>query len=94
MQNVIESGRQGDIFEAELHFDYYRPEVPEKSARFDPAQTFLVGYGCHMLDQVISYFGIPWLVRESKISHGGRLLVIFSYQKASYHDTFRSLTCG
>lgn len=59
MQRVIESGKLGNIFEVELHFDYYRPEVPEKSTEFDPAQTFLLGYGCHMLDQVISYFGVP-----------------------------------
>lgn len=58
-QRVIETGKLGDIFEVEMHFDYYRPEVPASVKQFDPAHTFLFGYGCHMLDQAISYFGIP-----------------------------------
>ena len=59
VQKVIESGKLGDLLELEMHFDYYRPEVPEKINHFDPAMSYLYGHGCHTLDQVISYFGKP-----------------------------------
>lgn len=58
-QKVIESGKLGDLLELEMHFDYYRPEVPEQIKHFDPAMSYLYGHGCHTLDQVISYFGKP-----------------------------------
>ncbi len=59
VQKVIESGVLGDLLEVEMHYDYYRPEVPESIHYFDPAFSFLYGHGCHTLDQVISYFGKP-----------------------------------
>ncbi|MCD7949885.1 MAG: Gfo/Idh/MocA family oxidoreductase [Erysipelotrichaceae bacterium] len=59
VQKVIESGVLGDLLEVEMHYDYYRPEVPEGVHYFDPAFSFLYGHGCHTLDQVISYFGKP-----------------------------------
>lgn len=62
-QKVMKSGKLGNIFEVEMHADYYRPEVPEKCTCFDAAHSFLMGYGCHMLDQAISFVGIPEHVR-------------------------------
>ncbi len=59
VQKVIESGKLGDLLELEMHFDYFRPEVPENVHQFDPAMSYLYGHGCHTLDQVISYFGKP-----------------------------------
>ena len=59
VQKVIESGKLGDLLELEMHFDYYRPEIPESVDHFDPAMSYLYGHGCHTLDQVISYFGKP-----------------------------------
>lgn len=59
VQKVIESGKLGDLLELEMHYDYYRPEVPEGIDYFDPAFSYLYGHGCHTLDQVISYFGKP-----------------------------------
>lgn len=59
VQKVIESGKLGDILEVEMHFDYYRPEVPESVHEFHPEMSYLYGHGCHTLDQVISYFGKP-----------------------------------
>ncbi|MRH43336.1 oxidoreductase [Aquibacillus halophilus] len=59
VQKVIEEGEIGDLLEVEMHFDYYRPEVPESVHSFDPASSFLYGHGCHTLDQAISYFGKP-----------------------------------
>ena len=58
VQKVIESGKLGDLLELEMHYDYYRPEVPE-GRNFDPNASYLYGHGCHTLDQVISYFGKP-----------------------------------
>ncbi len=59
VQKVIESGKLGDLLELEMHFDYFRPEVPESVHEFDAAHSYLYGHGCHTLDQVISYFGKP-----------------------------------
>ncbi|WP_099222668.1 Gfo/Idh/MocA family oxidoreductase [Listeria costaricensis] len=59
VQKVIESGKLGDLLEVEMHYDYFRPEVPENTHHFDPYASFLYGHGCHTLDQVISYFGKP-----------------------------------
>lgn len=57
-QKVMESGKIGDVTEVEISFDYYRPEVPANS-QFDSFRSFFYGHGCHTLDQVISYFGVP-----------------------------------
>ncbi|MCM8709811.1 oxidoreductase [Clostridium sp. SYSU_GA19001] len=59
VQKVIEEGKLGDLIEVEMHYDYYRPEIPESITKFEPAMSFLYGHGCHTLDQVISYFGKP-----------------------------------
>lgn len=56
---VIESGKLGELLEVEMHFDYYRPEIPESIHYFSPAMSYLYGHACHTLDQVISYFGKP-----------------------------------
>lgn len=58
VQKVIESGKLGTLTELEMHFDYYRPEIPENQS-FSVADSFLYSHACHTLDQVISYFGKP-----------------------------------
>lgn len=59
VQKVIEEGKLGKLIEVEMHFDYYRPEIPESITSFSPSLSYLYGHGCHTLDQVISYFGKP-----------------------------------
>lgn len=59
VQKVIESGKLGDLLELEMHFDYYRPYIPENVHEFSSINSYLYGHGCHTLDQVISYFGKP-----------------------------------
>lgn len=59
VKKVIESGKLGDLLEIEMHFDYYRPYVPENAYEFNPEESYLYGHGCHTIDQVISYFGKP-----------------------------------
>ena len=59
VQKVIESGVLGDILEVEMHFDYFRPEVPESVEEFSTNTSYLYGHACHTVDQVISYFGMP-----------------------------------
>lgn len=58
-QKVIESGKLGELLEVEMHYDYYRPSVPESVKEFSAFNSYLYGHGCHTLDQVISYFGSP-----------------------------------
>lgn len=59
VQKVIESRKLGDLLELEMHFDYYRPYIPESVHEFSQINSYLYGHGCHTLDQVISYFGKP-----------------------------------
>ena len=59
VQNVIKSGRLGELLELEMHFDYYRPEVPESTDHFDKMTSYLYSHACHTVDQVISFFGAP-----------------------------------
>lgn len=59
VQQVIESGKLGELLELEMHFDYYRPEIPESIQSAPYYAGYLYGHGCHTLDQVISYFGRP-----------------------------------
>ena len=59
VKKVIESGRLGDLLELEMHFDYFRPEVPENTTDFSLNSSYLYGHACHTLDQVISVFGKP-----------------------------------
>lgn len=59
VQKVIESGKLGDLLEVEMHYDYFRPEVPEGAEHFSRDDSYLYGHGCHTIDQVLSYFGEP-----------------------------------
>ncbi|WP_124059270.1 Gfo/Idh/MocA family oxidoreductase [Vaginisenegalia massiliensis] len=59
VQKVIESGRLGDLLELEMHFDYFRPQVPLATDHYSREESYLYGHACHTVDQVISYFGRP-----------------------------------
>lgn len=59
VQKVIESGKLGEIAELEMHYDYYRPEVPEGTYHYSKADSYVYNHACHTVDQVLSYFGIP-----------------------------------
>lgn len=59
VQKVIESGVLGDILEVEMHFDYFRPEIPENTHTYSQVDSYLYAHGCHTIDQVLSYFGDP-----------------------------------
>ena len=59
VQKVIESGVLGDLLEVEMHYDYYRPEVPESVVEYSKPNSFVYTHACHTVDQVLSYFGSP-----------------------------------
>lgn len=58
-QKVIESGKLGTLFEVNMHYDYYRPQVPEGEKTYQQDHAFLYTHACHTVDQVLSYFGKP-----------------------------------
>ena len=58
-KKIADSGVLGSLFEVEMHFDYYRPEVPEKVTEYSKDTSFLYSHACHTLDQVISWMGEP-----------------------------------
>ena len=51
--------RARDLLEVEMHYDYFRPEIPRSVTKFSLNTSYLYGHACHTLDQVISYFGQP-----------------------------------
>lgn len=59
VQKIIESGSIGDLLELEMHYDYFRPEVPINVKSYSKAESYLYNHACHTIDQVISYFGKP-----------------------------------
>ncbi len=59
VQKVINSGVLGDILEVEMHFDYFRPEIPKSVKKYSINSSYLYGHACHTVDQVISFFGKP-----------------------------------
>lgn len=59
VQKVIERGVLGDLLEVEMHYDYFRPEVPEGVESYSKNTSYLYGHACHTIDQVLSYFGFP-----------------------------------
>lgn len=63
VKKVMEGGKLGELLEMEIHYDYYRPEVPEGKTSSDRTASFLYGHGCHTLDQAVSLFGEPDRVR-------------------------------
>ena len=71
VQKVIESGLLGEIYEIEMGFDYYRPEVPLMFDKYIPVFGIWYGHACHTLDQVLSYFGTDY----DKITYDVRQLL-------------------
>lgn len=60
VQKVLASGVLGDLLELEMHYDYFRPEVPRKIApTFSLDSSYLYGHGVHTIDQVLGYLGSP-----------------------------------
>lgn len=57
-QKVIRDGVLGDLIEVEFHFDYYRPQVP-RGLSLKRENSFIYSHGCHTIDQILSFFGIP-----------------------------------
>ncbi len=58
-QHVIASGKLGPLAEVEMHYDYYRPEIPENTNGYSKNDSYVYNHACHTVDQVLSYFGLP-----------------------------------
>lgn len=59
VKKVMASGKLGKVYEIEMNYDYYRPEVPVNACISSAYESFLYGHGCHTIDQALSYFGQP-----------------------------------
>lgn len=96
VQQVIESGKLGEILEVEMHFDYFRPEVPEAVHEFKVSDSYLYGHACHTLDQVISYWGAPddmhydvrQLLGEGRMNDYFDLDLYYGTQKVSVKSSY------
>lgn len=56
-REVIASGELGEIFEAEFHFDRFRPDDERPQGTVYDGEFY--GLGIHLLDKAISLFGLP-----------------------------------
>lgn len=61
VQEVLRSGLLGEIVEAEIRFERYRPEVSLKKHKEEPkaGAGLLMDLGPHAIDQSICLFGMP-----------------------------------
>jgi len=61
VKNVIESGKLGEIVEAEFHFDRYNPALSPKvhKEEVNAGSGIMRDLGPHVLDQALSLFGMP-----------------------------------
>lgn len=61
VKNVIDSGKLGEIVEAEFHFDRYNPALSPKihKEEVNAGSGILRDLGPHVLDQALSLFGMP-----------------------------------
>lgn len=60
-KKIIQSGSLGRLIEFESHYDRYRPAVDTSTWKehTGPGSGILYNLGSHMIDQVLSLFGIP-----------------------------------
>ncbi|RVU27008.1 oxidoreductase [Sandaracinomonas limnophila] len=61
VKKVVESGKLGEIVEAEFHFDRYNPVLSPKvhKEEVNAGSGILRDLGPHILDQALSLFGMP-----------------------------------
>ena len=60
-KKILESGKLGNVMEAHFRFDRYRREIGPKAFKETPfpASGIMYDLGAHLLDQVISLYGVP-----------------------------------
>ena len=58
-QKVMASGVLGEVYEINMHYDYYRAYVPEQETSYRRENAFLYTHACHTVDQVLSWLGQP-----------------------------------
>ncbi|HEY5857255.1 MAG TPA: oxidoreductase [Aldersonia sp.] len=60
VEQVIESGRLGEVVQFESHFDRFRPEVRDRwRERSEPGGGLWFDLGPHLIDQALQLFGLP-----------------------------------
>ena len=68
VQRIIDSGRLGQLVEAHLRFDRYKPALNVKKFKEEPGpgSGLLYDLGPHLIDQAISLFGQPLSARKTE----------------------------
>jgi scyllo-inositol 2-dehydrogenase (NADP+) len=61
VQKLIASGDLGEILNLEIHYNRFKPELNVKKWKEDnsPGSGIIYDLGAHIIDQVISLFGVP-----------------------------------
>ena len=81
MQQVVASGKLGEVYEIVATYDYWRPEVPEGAQGFDRYGSFVYGHAVHLLDQAVGYLGAPDAVQADvrQLLGAGRMNDYFAF---------------
>lgn len=96
VQKVIESGKLGKVYEVEMNYDYYRPDVSLNATIGSDYEGFIYGHGCHTVDQAVSYFGMPekvhydvrYLLEKSRMNDYFDLDFHYPYLKVSIRSSY------
>jgi len=60
VQELIRTGALGTLYQYEVHFDRFRPEVRERWREQNmPGSGILFDLGSHLIDQALHLFGLP-----------------------------------
>lgn len=56
---VVESGKLGEVYEIEEHYDYWRSEVSRDTVPSSPSKSMIYEHGVHTVDQAVGWLGAP-----------------------------------
>ena len=88
-QQVIRSGVLGEIYEVEMHYDYYRPYVPAMVPAHHPLYSIVYGHGCHTIDQALCFFGEPLSYRCDARQLTGKGRMNDYYEIDLHYESFK-----
>jgi scyllo-inositol 2-dehydrogenase (NADP+) len=76
LRKVLDAGRLGEIYRAQIRWDRYRPNVVERWREHEAAGGgMLLDLGPHLIDQALCLFGAPeWLQAELLQQRTGALV--------------------
>jgi scyllo-inositol 2-dehydrogenase (NADP+) len=94
LQKILKHKLIGKVVSVEMHYDRFRNYIDEKSWKENPQEGIGVVYnlGSHLIDQVITLFGMPqWVDARIGIQRPGGKVDDYYDIRFEYHDFFVTL---